>query len=385
MVTYSKLRPVSPAKWPSKFEDFGVFYLKRLKNQNEKLIEVAMSDEALIKEVRKITIYGVFLSAVVGFTSAFLSVYSDIYFENDDPWVHYGWLTGVTAVATGIEIYLLFLIALKTVYKIADLSNIKFSTDEASGHEFPFSIEKILSRTALELSDPKQDVLGIDAFRRVPHWKMILIGIAYKLKIMLSNIILRTLLKRVFGRTLMRVSISYIAVPVTGIWNAWVLHTVAKEARLRIFGYVLSNNIANRIVNEEFLEKLSPEAKDGCIRAIANAVVLTQNYHPNMILLLLRFKELLQIDQPDEFDDWDKFIETLNKVSEQERYLLLDILTISAAFDGRVSKLEKKYLVEAYREHYEVYYKRLTKLTSLLRQGKLQESISLCKIDFTPG
>ena len=384
MVQYSKLVPVKPSEWPSKFEEFGVFYLKKLKEQDQNLIEITESDEVISKKVRKISMNGIFLSALAGFLSAFVSVFVDERFENADPWTHYGWLASVTAVATAIEIYFLFLIALKTVYKIADLSNIKFSKDE-NDNEFPFSIEKILARTAFELGDPKQDILGIDAFKRVPKYKLLLYAIAYKLKVVFSNILARTLLKRIFGRSIMRISVSYAAVPVTGLWNGLVLLKIAKEARLRIFGYVLSNNIANKIVNRDFLSKLSPDAKTGCIRAIANAVVLTRNYHPNMILLLLRFKDLLQIDKPDEFDDWDRFINTLKKVSDEERYLLLDILTISAAFDGRVSRMEKKYLKEAYGEYYDVYFKRLIRLTSLLRQGKLQECISLCKIDFIPG
>ncbi|MBX9850192.1 MAG: hypothetical protein K2X86_00365 [Cytophagaceae bacterium] len=385
MVQYSKLVPVKPSEWPSRFEEFGVSYLKKLKEQDENLIEITESDEVIAKKVRSISMDGILLSALAGFISAFISVYVDETFKDADPIVHYGWLASITAMATGIEMYLLFLIALKTVYKIAGLSNIKFTRDE-NNNEFPFSIEKILARTALELSDPKQDVLGIDAFKRVPNYKLILYAIAYKLKIVFSNILVRSLLKRIFGRSIMRISVNYLAaVPITGLWNAMVLHKVAREARLRIFGYVLSNNIANKIVNRDFLSKLSPEAKTGCIRAIANAVVLTRNYHPNMILLLLRFKDLLQIEKPDEFDDWDRFINTLNKVSDEEKYMLLDILTISAAFDGRVSRMEKKYLKEAYGEYYDVYFQRLLRLTSLLRQGKLQECISLCKIDFIPG
>ena len=384
MLKNTKLTTMGMVRWPSRFENFGVFYLRKLKQQNQDLVEVTISDDLLIWKVRHISYYSVFLSAIIGFASAFISVYTDVYFSGSDPLTHYGWLTIVTALATGVEIYLLFLIALKTVYKMADIINIKFTRDE-NDNEFPFSIEKILARTAMELSDPKQDILGIDAFKRVPNYKLILIGVAYKLKIVLSNIMLRTILQKLFGRTIMRISVSYIAVPVTGIWNAWVTYKVTREARLRIFGYVLSNNIANRIITQEFLSKLSPDAKVGCIRAIANAVVLTRNYHPNMILLLLRFKDLLKINKPDEFDSWDRFLETLNKVSNEERYMLLDILTISAAFDGRVSRMEKKYLKEAYGEYYDIYYKRLLRLTALLRTGRLQESIAHCKIDFIPG
>jgi hypothetical protein len=377
---------ISKGKWPNKFEDFGVVYLKKLKSQDDKLENLqGINDRELVRQVRWVTFFDIALSAIVGTALAFCSVYTDLYFENSSPLTHYGLVAAVTTVATLIEIYILLLISLHTVYKVAELCNVEFSTDEKAQSEFPFSIEKILSRTALELSDPRQDVLGIDAFKKVPGYKLVLIGIVYKLKVMISNVLLRSILKKMFGRSLLRVSVSYIALPVTALWNSVVLYRVAREARLRVFGYVLSNHISNKIINQEFIDKLSHEAKVGCIRAIANAVVLTQNYHPNMIILLLRFKDLLKIDRPDRFDDWELFIKTLNNVSENERCVILDILTISAAFDGRVTKLEKTYLVEAYKEHYDLYFRRLVKLTRLLRAGRLKQATSLCKIDNVIG
>jgi hypothetical protein len=371
---------------PNKFEEFGVSYLKKLKTLYPDISTSKLSDDEINSRIRKITWMAAIWSGVVGFISAFLSVWAtDVFFVNSEAWISYSWMaltTGITAVA---EIYLLFLIALRTVYKIADLTDITFSTDQEGKKQFPFSIEKILSRTALELSDPESKVLGIDAFKMIPKYKLILIGLLYKAKVVLSNVVLRAFLKRIFGRSIMRVSVAYIAAPVTAVWNAIVLYLTAMEARLRIFGYVLSNHVANNLVHEEFLSKLSPEARIGCIRAVANAVVLTQNYHPNMMVLLLRLKDLLNIHEPDNFDDWDLFLETLDKVNEKERCLLLDILTIAAAFDGRISRQERKFLKQAYKEHFDVYYSRLKKLTLLLKQGRLKESFDLCKVDFIVG
>jgi hypothetical protein len=371
---------------PNKFEEFGVSYLKRLKIKSPDISSSALSDDEMNSKISSITWMAAFWSGLTGFMSAFLSVYAtDIFFVNASPVIVYSWMAITTAITACAEIYILFLIALQTVYKIADLTNITFSTDEEGKKQYPFSIEKILSRTALELSDPESKVLGIDAFKMIPKYKLILIGLLYKAKVVLSNVVLRAFLKRIFGRSIMRISVAYIAAPVTALWNAVVLYMTAMEARLRIFGYVLSNHVANNLVHDEFLSKLSPEARIGCIRAVANAVVLTQNYHPNMMVLLLHLKDLLDIQEPDRFDDWNVFMETLDKVSEKERCLLLDILTIAAAFDGKISRQEKKFLKIAYKEHFDVYYTRLKKLTILLKQGRLHESLDLCKVDFDLG
>ncbi|MFL5730652.1 MAG: LBF_2804 family protein [Cytophagaceae bacterium] len=371
---------------PNKFEEFGVSYLKKLKTKYPDLSASRLSDDQMNAKISRITWMAAFWSGVTGFISAFLSVWAtDTFFVNASPLVNYSWMGLTTALTACLEIYILFLIALQTVYKIADLTDITFTTDEEGKKQFPFSIEKILSRTALELSDPADKVLGIDAFKMIPKYKLMIIGLLYKGKVVASNVILRAFLKRIFGRSIMRVSVAYVAAPVTALWNGAVLYFTAMEARLRIFGYVLANHVANNLVHDEFLLKLSPEARTGCIRAVANAVVLTQNYHPNMMVLLLRLKELLNIQEPDNYDDWDAFLATLEKVTEKERYLLLDILTIAAAFDGRISGQEKKYLKQAYKEDYDTYFTRLKKLTRLLKQGRLKESYELCKVDFNVG
>ena len=133
------------------------------------------------------------------------------------------------------------------------------------------------------------------------------------------------------------------------------------------------------------LDQLSPEAEIGCMRAIGNAVVMTQNYHPNMILLLLEFQQLLNLSEENKYDDWNTFLQTLKDVTESERYFLLDLFTVSVAFDGRVSKLEQENLKAAYGNDYELYHPRLIKLTEHLKAGRLNAAYKLCRLDFNAG
>jgi hypothetical protein len=158
-----------------------------------------------------------------------------------------------------------------------------------------------------------------------------------------------------------------------------------EEARLRLFGFALSNHIADNVLHDHLLDQLSPEAKIGCIRAIGNAVVMAQNYHPNIIVLLLRFQHLLHIYKDQQFDDWNLFLDTLKKVSEKERDFLLNLFTIAAAFDGKISRLEKNNIRDAYGEYYDLYLPRLLQLTAHIKAGRLHAAADLCKIDFTAG
>lgn len=138
-------------------------------------------------------------------------------------------------------------------------------------------------------------------------------------------------------------------------WNGAVISRVVNEARLRLFGFALANEVAQEVLHEKMLTQLSPIAQAGCLRAIGNAVVMAQNYHPNMIILLKRFQELLDFEKEDQYDDCNLFLETLNLVSEKERNFLLDLFTVSAAFDGNVSHLEEENLRSVYKNEYDLY------------------------------
>lgn len=377
-------RPRIPKLSHLTLENFGVFYLKRLQKETRRESPVHLTDNELVAKVRWLTATGIFFSALAGIASAFVSVYTDTYFSDSSPALHYGMLALNTLLATGVEFYILFVIALRTVHAIADLTNTNY-TNEQFTEEGPFNIINILARAAMEIPDPPIKVLDIDPFKKISKSRLLIAGFIYKLKIFLSNVVMRVILQRMAGKSFMRYSIPWVSLPITGLWNAFILYKVSREARLRIFGNLLASDISKNMINDSLLTRLSPVARVGCLRAIANAVVLTQNYHPNMIILLMRFKDLLGIEEPDNFDDWQLFLETLDNVNEEERYTILDILTIAAAFDGKISRLERKHLKEAYKEYSGIYFERLEKLTRMLTRGNLQEAIKLCEIDGKPG
>ncbi|HEX4850935.1 MAG TPA: hypothetical protein VFV08_09025, partial [Puia sp.] len=294
---------------PSLLERFGIYYLRifRKKDLNHHVFD--LSDRELTRRVDKISLKGSLLSMLVGIIFVLPIVYIDLLKANEPWYVHYGWTIGVSVVASAIELYFLFIIALRVVHEVSELINMHAHTNEflKSG---PFSVTNILSRTALELPDPELEILGIDPFERISKKNLLILGLLYKLKIVITNYISKFLLRTFIGKTIAGVSINYIALPVECFWNAMVIRRVVKEARLRMFGFALCNYIADEVIHDKVLDQLSKDAVDGCMRAIGNAVVMAQNYHPNMIILLLRFEHLLHVDQARRFDDWNLFLET---------------------------------------------------------------------------
>lgn len=373
-----------PISKPSKFERFGLYHLNRFERTRTGENAFGMPDEELTRRVNRISAKGVFLSCMVGMVFVFPIVYVDVRFAKASAWVYYGWVIGVMVAATFIEFYYLFYISLKAVHKVSELIHLEHVMHE-SLEDGIFGVKNILARTALEINDPELKILGIDPFKRISKKNLLALGLLYKSKIIISNLVLKSVLRVVVGSTLFGIPILYVAIPVEMFWNGLVILKVIRESRLRLFGYALANKIADSVEADGYLQVLSPVAKKGCLRAIGNAVVMTQNYHPNMVILLLRFKNLLEIEEEDRYDDWEFFLETLREVSEQERNFLLDLLTVAAAFDGRLSAIEREHLREAYQQDAGLYFKRLTDLTSHLKHGRLNAALDLCQLDFIKG
>lgn len=365
-------------------EKFGLFYLSIFQKNYRQTSKVIPSDDQIQKRTKQIVFWGIFWSSVIGIVCVLPTVWADLYFQKEPFLVYWGWMLSITTISIVIELYLLFVVALKLVHDISNIMHVQ-SVEADFLQDGIFSVKNILARTALELPDPELEILGIDPFKRISKKNLLIIGLFYKAKIFLTNIILKNLLLLYPGKTILGFSILYEAIPVECFWNGVVVKRVVNESRLRLFGFTLSNAIIERFKTDRILHQLSPEAQIGCLRAIGNAVVMTQNYHPNMIILLVSFQEELNITQPDRYDEWNLFIETLHKVSEKEKYFLLDLFTVAAAFDGRISRLEESHLREAYGTSYPLYIDRLQSLTRYLKTGKYHAALKECKLDFIEG
>ncbi|MFT3908854.1 MAG: hypothetical protein QM737_05470 [Ferruginibacter sp.] len=307
-----------------------------------------------------------------------------MYFADEPFLIHYGWVAGVTLISIIIELYILFIIALKVVYDVSEVVNIHATKNELID-DGAFSVKHILARTALELPDPELKILGVDPFKRISKKNLVVLGLLYKAKIFLTNLILKNVLLIIAGKTIFGIPVLYEALLVECFWNSVVIRRVVHEARLRLFGFALANEIAKNVIHDHILEQLSPAARTGCLRAIGNAVVMAQNYHPNMIILLIRFHQILKIDVADKYDDWNLFLDSLKTVTPKERNFLLDLFTVAAAFDGKLSHLETENLRSAYGADFEIYYPRLLKLTGYLREGKLNAALKESKLNFAVG
>lgn len=382
---------IEPEK-PGWFERLGIRYFKKLSRDEHDRYDLAKTDDEMAGMVRKTTFINASIAFAIGAISAAGTVFTENYYDSIYPpdasdsidLIKYAWVGGVTTVLTLVEFLVLFLVSIRVVFFIARITGHSQMHTNAEGKP-DVEIPNLLARAALEIPDPVRHVMGIDPMKRVSKRMMIVIGLLYKLKIMASNVLGKMVLKRFLGKGAFRVVAESVSIPITGFWNTFVVIKVAREARMRLFGNLLANYLVTDVITEAKLSRLSPRARLACVRAVGNSVVLTQNSHPNMLILLIRLCRLLEIKEGQDFDDWDIFIKDLQEIEDHERFFVLDLLSISTAFDGRLSRLEKRILPEAFLEYTDIYFTRIKELRNLMMSGRLYRAKELCNLDFEPG
>lgn len=374
---------------PGWFENLGLTYFRRL-SKKEGPQKAASTDKEMATRVRRATAFGFLIAFVIGGISAGGSVWVEELFDESACDVmlsapcltKYGWVAVATLLLTAVEFAVLFWVSILTVYRIAQVTG---HSHPDPGDLFSTQVPQLLSRAALEIPDPIRRILGIDPLKRVSKKRLLVLGFLYKLKVMASNVLAKLVLRRVFGKSALRVSTAYISVPVTGLWNAVVVWKVAREARLRLVGNLLARQLTEREFTQEKLARLSPAGRFACLQAVGNSIVLTQNFHPNMVVLLAYLSAMFEFEEGQPLDDWEPFLENLSGLAEHERNFVLDLLCIAAAFDGKLSKLERQTLGQAFQEHSAVYFERILRLKNHMVAGRLFAALEECKIDFEAG
>jgi hypothetical protein len=326
-------------------------------------------------------------AAIIAFSIGALTTVVSVWFEwryagRISDFLYYTSYALIILTMLAVEMTVLFWLGLRTVHGLACLTGHYHGDDPLDDTN---AVPNMLARAALEVPDPVINYLGIDPLKHVPKTQLLLIGVLYKAKVLLSSLLIKFILVRVFGKGSSRLGFAWVAIPITGIWDAVVMFKVAKEARLRLFGSRLAHHIADEIMQPELMGKLSDNTKEAAIRAVATMMVLSQNHHPNMLVLLVKLCETFDIKDSQEYDNWADFLVLLKQLPLPERYFILDLLCVSAAFDGHLSRLEREHLPQAFAEHTDVYMQRIQELIAALLNGHLHQAKDLCKLDFEAG
>lgn len=377
---------VFPESGPGGFEKLGVRYFHYLGRKYgtvtlRNLSIDELPDDITIQTIASnITHFAVLIAFGVGALTTLVTIWIETTYHHiltpyDFYFIYGSALIGMFLV----EMLTLYWLGLKTVYSLSCLTG-HYQINDDILLPLHHSLPNILARAALQAPDPVIKYLGIDPLKYLSKKKMIFVALLYKLKVKLSSLVVRYFLVRLTGKGASRTAFNWVAIPITGFWDAYTIFMVAREARLRLFGHKLADYLVTCVIRDDILTRLSLPAREGAVRAIASIMVLAQNYHPNMLILLVRFARSLEINEVKNYDDWDEFLILLNKLPEVERFFIYDLLSIAAAFDGKLSRLELLHLPEAFGEISDFYLNRTRELTEMLVAGRLHGAKKLCSL-----
>lgn len=252
-------------------------------------------------------------------------------------------VNGVTIVATMFEVAILYRFALQTVHLIAREAGIRLIPrgDDPDLDE-KRAVALALARAALELPNPPGNPFGIDPYREIPKWRLVLATIFYKLKISLTNFILRILIRRVAGRAIVKAYLTFTDVFVTGAWDAWVAWRMTTQAKIRALGPSACESLLNQILRTE--GDVRPEVYEAMLRAVATVIVRDRDVHPNLLALLRAITRRSGVASVDGLDDGQRFLTAFEALGAHDRALVLEVLVLSTFPDGHVSRQEREFL-----------------------------------------
>jgi len=281
-------------------------------------------------------------SAIAGALSALISAISAIYAEKlykSGPtethqtlnyWLLFG---GITLIAAALEIAYLYYITLRATHQTASICDIKIHKDPKMNSP----ITAHLVRAAMELPSPPDADPYVKPHRGYPKWRIIIISLLYKTKIMASNAILKITVRKIFLRGAARAWLELIAIPITAFWNSIVTYWILREARIRALGPSTINQILPSLLTD-------PTIHEPAQRAIACAIHASRDLHPNLAQMLATTRDLTEKTITESPENINTFHKSLSPLTKPQKQTILKILTLATIIDGKISNKENQLL-----------------------------------------
>lgn len=280
--------------------------------------------------------------ALSGGACAAAEVYADLHFAAD-PLTYWTLLGVATVVASVLEIGFIYWDTLRSVHELARVAGLElFGKDRGSSDE---ALVDALARAALELPNPVDLSVRVNPHREAKRWRLLLVSLAYKAKIGVTNFLLKLLIRRLLSRAALRSFLPFVALPVTAVWNGVVTWLVLREARIRAMGPSAIDELVDHVFDDA--PPVSAAGRLSAARAVASAIVRTQDLHPNLVRLLRSVERRAGEVGPEELDDVGLFLSGLRGLPPGELRVSLQLLAIACVVDGRFSSRERQLWTDA--------------------------------------
>ena len=355
-------------------ERVGLTYFERRSARTERIESgdaVHILNAAERKALGRVTQGAVLRAAAAGALSSIAAALAEV-IANDTAGEHaaqpnsYAWWTlvlGVTVVASIAEIAFLYWDTLRSVHELSRQAGLglfhgpRREHSAVEGSRPPpgnygddhVMVATVLARAALELPNPIENRWGINPRRESNKWALLAASLLYKAKVGLTNFFFKALVRRILARVLVRQALAnvlaFVAVPVTAVWNGYVAWRVMREARLRAMGPSAIRELLDLVFAD--LPQLDEPSRIASLRAVAAAIVRTQDLHPNLLSLFDQVAARAKYEGKEELDDPGEFLRSLPTLPPETRRLAIQVLAIACIVDGQLARKEKLLFSEA--------------------------------------
>lgn len=232
-----------------------------------------------------------------------------------------------------IEILILSFLDIYCAYIIAFATG--FINDENEGER-----KSLLINIANQKKNKEILKLGINPFLECGKRKVFFLNLLLKLKVTLSNVILKLVVGRLLGRYAIRQVIDMLGVPVFAFWNAWSTRKVLREARIIIMCQNYLPRFEAQILNFRELQENEKKILFDSLQFIATC---KRDFHQNHFLLskLIITKVNIKLKSFNPTSQI-KYIENLTNSQDDFKSLNEKIILLGFSLDGKISRFEKK-------------------------------------------
>jgi hypothetical protein len=288
------------------------------------------------KNLNRIVKVTVLRAMFAGFCSATIPALIDIKFQDDPDRLLY--LICFTIMATLLEVSFLYWSHLNAMVAMTQATGATLGSDQGS-------LADAMARAALELPDPTSIVEGINPRRDSSRTGLILAVALYKIKRGLTSFVFKFAIRQTATREALRILAPFIALPISGAWNAIVSYRILREARMRVLGPSAAEVIVADLLDH--IPQLSESGKSMLLRAVGVAMVRKRSAHPNLLVLLYTVVKRTGSVRAREIDSTKYFLKFLPNLEPEEKKLALIILQVGFVLDGSLSRAEKSFIIKA--------------------------------------
>ena len=198
-----------------------------------------------------------------------------------------------------------------------------------------------LADAALEKSNQGIVRFGIDPYINMPQWGLSLFFLINIIKAVLSNLVLKFLLKRFIGRFALRQITDLAGIPIYAVWNAWASWQVLHEAQVRVMAPTTIREFVHELYDEW---GKNDEFRPLILETLQYVAILKRQYNYAHFLLTETLMNRFELHTDTALTG--NFPEKIMEAPAAVRRSLERLIVFGVLVDGKLSWFEKRRLRE---------------------------------------